>query len=157
MTREISQQYLSNWNNRQALAEKMIPLLGNLYRGPSVVVRVFGQKIMNASTIEIIKSHLHGRLIVGEALDMNQSYAMLQLIEQMNLRPCRLDLGKLCHEYLSQDSDENMQVFLLRRLSKLLGDKQPKDDESHDVVLYGFGRIGRLLARLLIDRTGTGA
>lgn len=157
MTREISQQYLSNWNNRQALAEKMIPLLGNLYRGPSVVVRVFGQKIMNASTIEIIKAHLHGRLIVGEALDMNQSYAMLQLIEQMNLRPCRLDLGKLCHEFLSQDNDENMQVFLLRRLLKLLGDRQAKDDESHDVVLYGFGRIGRLLARLLIDRTGTGA
>lgn len=157
MTREISQQHLSNWNNRQALAEKMIPLLGNLYRGPSVVIRVFGQKIMSASTIEIIKAHLHGRLIVGESLDMNQSYAMLQMIEQMNLRPCRLDLGKLCHEYMSQEADEDMKVFLLRRLSTLLGDKKPQDDKSHDVVLYGFGRIGRLLARLLIDRTGTGA
>lgn len=157
MGRKISQQHLSSWNSRQAIAEEMIPLLGSLYRGPSVVLRVFGQKIMNASTIEIIKAHLHGQLIVGKALDMDQSYAMLQLIEKMNLRPCRLDLGKLCHEYLAQDSGEDMQGFLVRRLSQLLGDRQPEDDESHDVVLYGFGRIGRLLARLLIERTGTGA
>ncbi|MFQ3246046.1 MAG: glyceraldehyde 3-phosphate dehydrogenase [Arenicella sp.] len=157
MGREISQQHLSSWNSRQAIAEKMIPLLGSLYRGPSVVLRVFGQKIMNASTIEIIKAHLHGQLIVGQTLDMDQSYAMLQLIEKMNLRPCRIDLGKLCHEYLTQDTDEDMQAFLVRRLSQLLGDRQVEDDESHDVVLYGFGRIGRLLARLLIERTGTGA
>lgn len=157
MTREISQQHLGNWNSRQALAEKMIPLLGSLYRGPSVVLRVFGQKIMNASTIEIINAHLHGQLIVGQTLDMDQSYAMLQLIEKMQLRPCRLDLGKLCHEYLTQESDEGMQAFLDRRLSQLLGQAQPGDDESHDVVLYGFGRIGRILARLLIERTGTGA
>ena len=157
MTREISQNHLSNWNDRQALAEKMIPLLGYLYRGPSVIVRVFGQKIMNASTISIINAHLHGALIVGEALDMEQSYAMLQLLEKMELRPCRLDLGKLCHEYLTQDQDEDMQAFLSRRLSQLLGDAQPENTESHDVVLYGFGRIGRILARLLIERTGTGA
>ncbi|MFT6406952.1 MAG: glyceraldehyde 3-phosphate dehydrogenase [Arenicella sp.] len=157
MGRKISQQHLSSWNSRQAIAEKMIPLLGSLYRGPSVVLRVFGQKIMNSSTIEIIKAHLHGQLIVGQALNMDQSYAMLQLIEKMNLRPCRLDLGKLCHEYLAQESDEDMQAFLVRRLSQLLGERQAEDDESHDVVLYGFGRIGRLLARLLIERTGTGA
>jgi len=157
MTREVSQQHLVNWNERQALAEKMIPLLGSLYRGPSVVVRVFGQKIMNSSTIAIIRAHLHGRLIVGQALDMNQSFAMLQLIEQMNLRPCRLDLGKLCHEYLTQDKDEDMTSFLDRRLKQLLGEATTAEQESHDVVLYGFGRIGRLVARLLIDRTGTGA
>ena len=157
MTRELSQQHLSNWNDRQALAEKMIPLLGSLYRGPSVVVRVFGQKIMNASTISIINAHLHGALIVGESLDMVQSYTMLQLLEKMDLRPCRIDLGKLCHEYLHLDKNEDMQVFLNRRLSQLLGEAKPEDSEPHDVVLYGFGRIGRILARLLIDRTGTGA
>jgi len=126
MTRELSQQHLTNWNDRQALAEKMIPLLGSLYRGPSVVVRVFGQKIMNASTISIINAHLHGALIVGESLDMVQSYTMLQLLEKMDLRPCRIDLGKLCHEYLSLDKQEDMQVFLNRRLSQLLGGFVPK-------------------------------
>ena len=157
MTRQVSQQYLLNWNNRQAIAEQMIPLLGGLYRGRSVIVRVFSQKIVNKSTIAIIKAHLHGRLIVGQELDMNISYQMLQLINDMELRPCRLDLGKLCHDYLTNASDKPMQEFLDNRLSQLLGNGSHQESDSHDVVLYGFGRIGRILARLLIERTGTGA
>lgn len=157
MTREISKQHLQTWNHKQALAEKMIPLIGSLYRGPSVVLRVFGEKVMNASTIAIIKAHRHGKLIVGEELDMDVSFELLQMIEKMDLRPCRLDLGKLCHEYLSQTEHSDMQNFLNMRLSLLLGDVVESPRDSHDVVLYGFGRIGRILARLLIDRTGTGA
>ena len=157
MAREVSQKHLQNWNEKQALAEKMIPLIGSMYRGPSVVLRVFGRKIMNASTIAIIKAHRFGSLIVGEELDMQKSYEMLQLLEKMDLRPCRLDLGKLCHEFLTQDKSDDMQTYLDKRLAQLLGDQQPSDHESHDVVLYGFGRIGRILARLLIERTGTGA
>ncbi len=157
MTRELSKQHLHDWNHKQALAEKMIPLIGTLYRGPSVVLRVFGQKVMNASTIAIVKAHRHGKLIVGEELDMDRSFEMLQVIATMDLRPCRLDLGKLCHEYLHQASYADMQSFLDFRLSELLGEEEDSDHDSHDVVLYGFGRIGRILARLLIDRTGTGA
>lgn len=157
MAREVSKQHLDDWNERQALAEKMIPLVGSLYRGPSVVLRVFGQKVMNASATAIVKAHRHGRLIVGEELNMAKSFEMLQIIEKMDLRPCRLDLGKLCHQFLGQNQETDMQCFLETRLSKLLGQSTETDRESHDVVLYGFGRIGRLLTRLLIDRTGTGA
>ena len=157
MARELSKQTLDDWNHRQALAEKMIPLIGTLYRGPGVVLRVFGRKIMHASTTSIIKAHRYGSLIVGQPLDMEKSYQMLQEIGAMELRPCRLDLGKLCHEYLNQSEIDDMRSFLEKRLSQLLGDCPTEVKESHDVVLYGFGRIGRLLARLLIDRIGTGA
>lgn len=157
MSRELSEQHLSNWNELQTLAERMIPLLGSLYRNSSVIVRVFGQKIVNSSTITIINAHLHGATIVGKALDMNKSVEMLELIEGMSLRPCRLDLGKLCHEFLSQSDVTDMATFLDKRLSDLLHEDEHGDNDSHDVVLYGFGRIGRYLARLLIDRTGTGA
>lgn len=157
MTRELSAQHLNSWNELQTLAEKMIPVLGSLYRNSSVVIRVFGLKIANASIISIINAHLHGATIVGKTLDMTKSYEMLLLLEQMSLRPCRLDLGKLCHEFLSQDKEQDMHAFLELRLSKLLGEQVDVNQDSHDVVLYGFGRIGRYLARLLIDRTGTGA
>ena len=162
MARAVSKEHLIDWNQRQALAEKMIPLIGSMYRDSSVVLRVFGRKVMNASTITIIKAHRYAGLIVGDPLDMQKSYEMLQLLSSMKLRPCRLDLGKLCHEYLNQKNQQDMQAYLDSRLADLLGDKAVIDnanneDSSHDVVLYGFGRIGRILARLLIERTGTGA
>ncbi|HNE43124.1 MAG TPA: glyceraldehyde-3-phosphate dehydrogenase, partial [Rhodocyclaceae bacterium] len=38
----------------------------------------------------------------------------------------------------------------------VLGRAEQQLKEPRDIVLYGFGRIGRLLARLLIERTGNG-
>jgi len=157
MGRELSQQHLKDWNERQALAEKMIPLVGTLYRGPSAVIRVFGTKLMGASTTEIIKAHQYGDLIVGQELDMNKSLEMLEVLANMDLPQCRLDLGKLCHEYISQNESDDMQAYLQSRLTKLFSDKRSDEIDSHDVVLYGFGRIGRIVARLMIDRVGTGA
>ena len=157
MSRETSQKYLTCWNERLTIAEAMVPLLGDLYRNRSVVIRVFGQKVVNQSTTFIIKAHLHGGVIVGQELDMSVSCKMLAHINRLSLRPCRLDLGKLCHDYIAHHSNESMGDFLTERLTGLLSSKELSSDDSHDVVLYGFGRIGRLLTRLLIDRTGTGA
>ena len=144
MGRAVSKKHLADWNHRQAIAEKMIPLIGSMYRGSSVVVRVFGTKIMNSSTTAIIKAHRHGKLIVGKALDMEKSFEMLKVLESMNLRPCRVDLGKLCHEFLelhgesNSSNEESLHNFLEEKLQHLLGNKsqietENNDDESHDV------------------------
>ena len=45
---------------------------------------------------------------------------------------------------------------MAEELSYLVGNQQSPIAKSQDVVLYGFGRIGRLMARLLIERTSTG-
>ncbi len=156
MVREVSQQHLENWNELQTIAEKMIPIVGRLYREKEIVLKVFGRKLMTSSTTEIIKAHRFGRLLKGEELDMQKSFEMMELIAAMDLGPCRVDLGALCNDYISDHSGEDMQSFLNTQLA----DAQVVNrlsEESRDIVLYGFGRIGRILARLLIDRTGSGS
>ena len=88
---------------------------------------------------------------------MEQSFKMMQLIVEMNLTPCRVDLGALCHDYLENHSKVSMQDFLNEQLADSITDQEIAQQESRDIVLYGFGRIGRILTRLLIDRTGSGA
>ena len=161
MVREVSEKHLEDWNKRQTLAEKMIPLVGSLYREQGVVLKMFGRKLMTASTIDIIKAHRFGHVLVGQELDMGKSIEMMQLMTSMDLCPARVDLGKLCHQYLNEAAaKQDMQAFLDEQLQTIktsdCTDKKGGED-SHDVVLYGFGRIGRILARLLIDRTGSGA
>ena len=46
----------------------------------------------------------------------------------------------------------DIQAFLRTKLSQVLD--KADGHEPRDVVLYGFGRIGRLLARLMIERQG---
>ena len=43
-----------------------------------------------------------------------------------------------------------------RECEEVIGRHIPPLEKPQDVVLYGFGRIGRLIARLLVEKTGSG-
>ena len=157
MVHEVSEKSLDDWNKKQTLAEQMIPLVGKMYRQNGVVLRVFGRKLMTASTIEIVKAHRFPRLIVGNEIDMETSYGMLERMSRMELCPARVDLGKLCHAFETEFEGDDMDAFLADQLKEINeAGCENTVEEPADIVLYGFGRIGRLLARLLIDRTGSG-
>jgi glyceraldehyde 3-phosphate dehydrogenase len=157
MVHEVSEKSLDDWNKKQTLAEQMIPLVGKMYRQNGVVLRVFGRKLMTASTIEIVKAHRFPRLIVGKEIDMETSYGMLERMSRLELCPARVDLGKLCHAFETEFDGDDMDAFLADQLNEINEAGCEKTvEEPADIVLYGFGRIGRLLARLLIDRTGSG-
>jgi glyceraldehyde 3-phosphate dehydrogenase len=80
---------------------------------------------------------------------------MLEAMSKMDLHgPARVDLGKLGRQFAESGEGQTVSDFLASELASITGG-QPAEG-SRDVVLYGFGRIGRLLARLLIERTGAG-
>ena len=156
MSLNASEQYLNEWKNRQNLAEKMIPLVGQLYRDRGLVILMYGRRLMNATTIDILKAHRYARQMVGFELDIATSFEMLEAIAGMDLSPARLDLGKLCSTFMDPTNTLDMKTFLSQQLASIDTGKKNPLAEPQDVVLYGFGRIGRLLARLLIERTGAG-
>ena len=138
-----SDQYLQEWKIRQSLAEKMIPLIGQIYRDHGITIRIFGRRVMGHSTIDILKAHKFARQMVGEALDISKSYEMLEAISKMDLASARIDLGKLCHKYIHADGSQSMQEFLNLELASVNTGKRSILEEPQDIVLYGFGRIGR--------------
>ncbi len=156
MSTKTSEQYLQEWKGRQNLAEKMIPLVGQMYRENGVVIRIFGRRLMGHSTIDILKAHRFARQMVGEELDITRSYEMLETMSAMDLAPARIDLGKLCHNYIHSGGTESVADYLKRELASVNTGRTSTLEEPQDIVLYGFGRIGRLLARMLIARTGAG-
>ncbi|UXI02573.1 glyceraldehyde-3-phosphate dehydrogenase [Photobacterium sp. TY1-4] len=149
------EKYLLDWQTSQTNAESISPLLGQLYRQKGVEVLLFGRQIVNASVIDIIKAHRFARRYTGSELSPAQTLPLVQALTEMDLSPCRVDVGRLAHDYWSKNEDEsNLTDYLQTALAESLSSSQSL--ESRDVVLYGFGRIGRLLARLLIDKSGQG-
>lgn len=145
---------LSSWQERQEFAEQMQPLLGKLYRNFGVEILVYGRSLLNVSTINIIKAH---RLILrheGQKVRLRESFPFLQAMAELKLSPARVDLGKLAYGYLFGGKGDNLSVteYVQRELADIIDSED--NIEPRDVVLYGFGRIGRLLARLLIERNG---
>ncbi len=149
-----SAEHFAKWKEQQSSAEQMIPLVGQLYRDNGVTIRIFGRRTLNNSAIDIIKAHRYALQMVGEELDIRKSLELVRIMTKMNLAPARVDLGKFCHRFMQTGGDA--ETFLNEQLASINTGKSSILDEPQDVVLYGFGRIGRLLARMMIDRVGDG-
>ena len=156
MSNAHEDQLLESYIQRQELAEQMLPMLGKLYRNNGVLMRVYGRAINNVSSVDILKTHRFARQYTGEELSIQHSFQLVQAMESLQLAPARLDLGRLTNQWLAEGQNLSAVDFLRKALSPIVGHSEPLLKEPRDIVLYGFGRIGRLLARLLIERTGKG-
>ena len=153
MNHQHEQELLNSWQERQEFAEKMQPLLGKLHRDKAIEVTLYGRPLLGANSIDIIKAHRTVRLHTGEKLRLRESWPLLEAISEMKLAPAQIDLGKLAYNYhYGEGKGKELHTYLREELADIVD----RDDEHapQDVVLYGFGRIGRLLARLLIERHG---
>ncbi len=145
--------HLKSWQERFELAEAMQPLLGKLYRNQGVEVVMYGKPLLNASTIDIIKAHRLARRFVGDKLRLRESFPFVEALSRLDVKHCKVDIGKLAVNYWRNHSDaSHIDAYMALELASGLGNEA--GTEPKDVVLYGFGRIGRLLARLLIEKTG---
>lgn len=154
MTSHLEEQYQTSWQERQTFAENMQPLIGQLFRNKGIEISVYGRPLVNASAIDIIKAHKSVALHEENKLRLRESFPFVEALSKMPLTPARIDVGKLAYNYLyhGQAADLSIEQFLEKELTDI--SKNAKAQDSKDVVLYGFGRIGRLLARLLIERAG---
>ncbi|MFT0213241.1 glyceraldehyde-3-phosphate dehydrogenase [Pseudomonas sp. F1_0610] len=157
MTQQTDQ-CLGDWIEREALAEAMIPLVGQLYRNNNVITSIYGRGLINRSVIAILKAHRFARHRVGEGsgLSVQDTYPVLKAMSELNLGPASVDIGKLAVKFKKEGNGQSLEDFVKAQLADVVGQKSSEKKPGKDVVLYGFGRIGRLLARILISKTGGG-
>ncbi|WP_028265538.1 glyceraldehyde-3-phosphate dehydrogenase [Arthrobacter sp. MA-N2] len=141
---------------REALAEAMIPVIGRLYRENNVVTSIHGRSLVNTSTMGILKAHRFARRISKEELPLEETAPLLDVLAGLELGAAAIDIARLNEKFKSEGGGLSLEEFLRAELAGVVGRRGADDRSSTDVVLYGFGRIGRLLARLLIEKAGGG-
>ncbi|MDO5670861.1 MAG: glyceraldehyde-3-phosphate dehydrogenase [Corynebacterium sp.] len=142
----------NNWNEKIALAQEMLPLIGQLHRNNDVVVSIFGRLLVGATDIDIIKAHRYARRVADREMKLDQTLPVLRELVDMDLGTASIDLGRLATGF-EKSGGTDLRVYLDEQLAEIVG--KHTETEPRDVVLYGFGRIGRLLARILIQREAT--
>ena len=144
------------WIAREELAERMIPLIGGLYRQHGVVTSIHGRRLINRSAVELLKAHRFARQARDEELDLDDTMRMLQALTQVAPGPASIDVARLVSRHAEAGGEQPLVDFLRAELAPVLVDAGEPAASGADVVLYGFGRIGRLLARILIAHAGNG-
>ena len=155
-TRPIPADFFADWKEREALSEAMIPLIGKLYRENNVSLYMYGRSMVNRSVIELMKAHRFVRQIEQNELSEFETFPLINALAEMDLGPAHIDVGKLTVSYQESGNGGDIVSFLQKEVGDEIGSNRKPLPEPQDVVLYGFGRIGRLLARLMIEKTGSG-
>ncbi|HCK42470.1 MAG TPA: glyceraldehyde-3-phosphate dehydrogenase, partial [Planctomycetaceae bacterium] len=150
-----AESHFKDWTAREEIAERLIPLVGSLYREFGVITTVYGKTLVHKDPTAIIKAHKYARKFDGaSALNMSESEDVISTMIRLDLAPARVDIGKLISAY--RNSNVALEEFLRGQLATIVDRKGSLLDAPRDVVLYGFGRIGRLLARMLVNKVGGG-
>lgn len=148
--------YLKEWQGLEQAAEQMLPLVGKLYRDRNIVTTVYGRSLVHSNTNDILKAHRFARLILDEELSITRTLPVLEALCMLDLGPARIDIGKLAVGFYNQCTIPSVDDYVRTELAVINTGHHSLLEEPRDVVLYGFGRIGRLLARLLIEKSGSG-
>jgi glyceraldehyde 3-phosphate dehydrogenase len=149
-----SDSQLQRWIGREAVAEAAIPLIGKLYRDHQVVTSIHGRRLINKSAIGVLKAHRLSRQEGDHELAVEDTLPVLQELVALNLGPASIDVASLLEGH--RESGKALGEYLREELAPIVDAKNGNHQGNIDVVLYGFGRIGRLLARILIAHAGNG-
>ncbi|WP_424000467.1 glyceraldehyde-3-phosphate dehydrogenase [Maribacter sp. IgM3_T14_3] len=140
--------------DRRKATTEFIKIVSDLWYDKSIEIVLFKNQVIDKNVSDIIHLHEYAGEFVQKPISIFDSVEILRAISDMLLPPSKLDIGKLTYEYHSDTNIlNNVKSFVI---DKLQSAQDFKSIEPKDVVLYGFGRIGRLVARELMSKTGKG-
>jgi len=147
---------LSVYVNQERAAVDLAHMVGKLLFDKSIELVLFRNHLADTRITEILRLHKYAAEVVGKPISVFDSADLAKELYNMNLAPAKIDIGKLASEWAqSREHYKSQRDFLEDKLQNFI-QENGADLEPRDVVLFGFGRIGRLAARELVRQAGSG-
>jgi len=140
--------------DRRKACVEFIKIISDLWYDKSIELILFRNQLIDRNVSDIINLHEYAGEFVQKPINVFDSVEIARAIESIDLPPSRIDIGKLTYEYHLEDDKYNDATAFV--IDKLKNAKDNSEIKPKDVVLYGFGRIGRLLAREMMSKIGKG-
>lgn len=138
-------------DKRRATVE-LIKIISDLWYDNNIELLLFRNQLLDRNVSEILTLIEYATEFVEKPISIFDTVEIAKKIRDLNVPPSKIDIGKLAYVYQLL-GDKDLGEFVT---TKLKDTKKTNDFRPKDVVLYGFGRIGRLLARELMSKTGKG-
>lgn len=134
---------------------EFINIVNDLWYDKSIELVLFRNPLVDKRASEVLNLIAYAKEFVNKPITIQDALSIAKAIQQLDLPSSKLDIGKLAYEcHLNPKGCEDKVAFVQKQLKNV---KEAKEITPKDVVLYGFGRIGRLLARELMTKMGKGS
>jgi len=149
---------LKLWTDDVKTANSFIDIVHKLWYDKSIELILYRRQLIDRGASSVLSKHSYAQNLVKKPLTIHDSLMLAKAILELDVAPARIDIGRLNTEWLAEKEQYNNDpnAFVLAKLGDFIGVK-PRSDHYQDVVLYGFGRIGRILARELVQQAGNGS
>lgn len=148
--KEVATQALT----RRATIE-FINIVNDLWYDKSIELVLFRNPLIDKRAGEVLNLIDYAKEFVAKSITIHDALEIARAIQEIDLPSSKLDIGKLAYEcHLDVDGCKDKIAFVKNKLKDA---KATENIRPKDVVLYGFGRIGRLLARELMSKMGKGS
>ena len=145
---------LNDWVNKEKSGVNLLNSVGTLMYDKGIELVIFRNKLLEIGVSELLNYISYANNVVGRENNIETATLLAKEMLNMNLSPSKIDIGLLTAEYIER-KDKDANVFLSEKLRHIIN-ADTSDHKAKDVILYGFGRIGRLAARELIKQAGVG-
>ena len=145
---------LDEWVKKEKIAVNVLKTIGTLMYDKGIEIVLFRKKLLEIGVSELMNLFSYANNVVNRNINIHTANDILNEIIKLNLPASKIDIGLITAQYIEEGEGE-INSFLSIKLSKIIN-SDSKNIQPKDVVLYGFGRIGRLVARELIKQAGKG-
>jgi glyceraldehyde 3-phosphate dehydrogenase len=152
---DVYEKELSFQTDRRKATVEFIKIISDLWYDKSIEIVLFRNQLIDRSISDILNLHKYANDFVGKRVSIFDSLEIVKAINTLNLPPSKLDIGKLTYEYFLEEKKYDNALSFVKE--KLTDANNVENITPKDIVLYGFGRIGRLLSRELMNKAGKGS
>ncbi|TXC81382.1 glyceraldehyde-3-phosphate dehydrogenase [Luteibaculum oceani] len=155
-TKELYSKDFAEHLKEEKRAVDFISYVGKLLYDKNIELVLFRNHLVDCGVSEIINLHRYANEVIKKPISIETTTDIAALILEKKLKPAKIDVGLLASEWQEESKNFNsLSDFIDNKLAHMIGEDNgsiaPKD-----VILFGFGRIGRLAARELIKQAGKG-
>ena len=151
---ESYENQLNSWVNKEKSGVNLLNSVGTLMYDKGIELILFRNQLLEIGVSELMNNISYANKVVGRENNVEVAALLASEMLNMDLAPSKIDIGLLTAEYIENNASDAY-TFLSDKLSHIIG-KSATANKAKDVILYGFGRIGRLAARELIKQAGKG-
>ncbi len=137
---------------RRRATVELIKIISDLWYENNIELVLFRNRLLDRNVSEILNLIEYSKEFVQKKISIFDTVEIAQKIQELDLPPAKLDIGKLAYVFQLTDINKIGEFVT----NKLKDARKTSEFKPKDVVLYGFGRIGRLLARVLMSKVGKG-
>ena len=146
----------NTWIQEELSASRLTTLVAELYAFQKIEAVISGDSLIGLGPVEILNLLRYQSRLQNFSIGAGDCFRICEAMKAFQFHPCKIDIARLASQWIELQRPESFPEFFMKTLGRRFLTSRPRELPVISICLYGFGRIARILTRIL-GRYGPGS